>query len=96
MLLNDPQKRPHVLLIAEGTYPYHFGGVSTWCHILIHDLPEVDFTLLNCRHPTTMLSRSPRNARARLSLAAAEPTGLLPRSTASDKRRGSVSITARI
>ncbi len=34
-----------VLLIAEGTYPFHWGGVSTWCHLLIRDLPEVDFSL---------------------------------------------------
>jgi len=35
-----------VLLATEGTYPYHRGGVSTWCHALTHDLSEVDFTLL--------------------------------------------------
>jgi polysaccharide biosynthesis protein PelF len=32
-----------VLLITEGTYPFHWGGVSTWCHLLIRDLPEVNF-----------------------------------------------------
>ena len=35
-----------VLLVAEGTYPYHFGGVSTWCHGLIECLPDVSFNLL--------------------------------------------------
>ncbi|MEI7643548.1 MAG: GT4 family glycosyltransferase PelF [Chloroflexales bacterium] len=37
----------HILLISEGTYPFHWGGVSTWCHLLIRDLPDVEFTLLS-------------------------------------------------
>ncbi len=36
-------KRPLVLLTTEGTYPYHMGGVSTWCDTLVHHLPDVDF-----------------------------------------------------
>ena len=35
-----------MLLATEGTYPYHRGGVSTWCHALTGQLSEVDFTLL--------------------------------------------------
>ena len=35
-----------VLLTTEGTYPFHGGGVSTWCHALTQNLPEIDFTLL--------------------------------------------------
>lgn len=34
-----------VLLTTEGTYPYHKGGVSTWCDALTRQLSEVDFTL---------------------------------------------------
>ena len=34
-----------VLLTTEGTYPYHRGGVSTWCDALTRQLGEVDFTL---------------------------------------------------
>jgi polysaccharide biosynthesis protein PelF len=37
----------HVLLLTEGTYPYHVGGVSTWCHMLLRQLPEVEFTLMS-------------------------------------------------
>jgi glycosyltransferase involved in cell wall biosynthesis len=37
---------PTVLLTTEGTYPYHRGGVSTWCHALTHRLSDVEFTLL--------------------------------------------------
>ena len=37
---------PSVLLATEGTYPYHRGGVSTWCDTLTTKLSEVDFTLL--------------------------------------------------
>lgn len=35
-----------VLLTTEGTYPFHKGGVSTWCDALTRQLGEVDFTLL--------------------------------------------------
>jgi len=34
-----------VLLTTEGTYPFHQGGVSTWCDILIKKLHHVDFTV---------------------------------------------------
>jgi glycosyltransferase involved in cell wall biosynthesis len=39
-------KRLSVLLTTEGTYPYHSGGVSTWCDNLIKGSEWVDFTLL--------------------------------------------------
>ena len=32
--------------VTEGTYPYHWGGVSTWCHSLTHELSEIEFVLL--------------------------------------------------
>jgi glycosyltransferase involved in cell wall biosynthesis len=38
--------RLHVLLSTEGTYPYHRGGVSTWCHALTNELADVDFSVL--------------------------------------------------
>src|SRR5919204_3484501 len=38
--------RQSVLLATEGTYPYHGGGVSTWCHTLTRTLDDIDFTLL--------------------------------------------------
>jgi glycosyltransferase involved in cell wall biosynthesis len=34
-----------VLLSTLDTYPFAKGGVSTWCDILCHKLPQVDFTL---------------------------------------------------
>jgi glycosyltransferase involved in cell wall biosynthesis len=37
---------PTVLLITEGTYPYQEGGVSTWCHALISQMPDVSFTVV--------------------------------------------------
>ncbi|CAD5960622.1 MULTISPECIES: GT4 family glycosyltransferase PelF [Planktothrix] len=39
------RNRPSVLLTTEGTYPFHKGGVSTWCHVLTQELPEIDFKL---------------------------------------------------
>ncbi|MEO6713458.1 MAG: GT4 family glycosyltransferase PelF [Mycobacteriales bacterium] len=36
-----------VLLITEGTYPYAWGGVSTWCDSLVNVLPELDFHIVS-------------------------------------------------
>jgi glycosyltransferase involved in cell wall biosynthesis len=38
--------RLSVLLTTEGTYPFAKGGVSTWCHVLTNQLPEIDFKIL--------------------------------------------------
>jgi len=40
------QESISVLLTTEGTYPFYTGGVSTWCHRLTHNLPNIDFTVL--------------------------------------------------
>ena len=39
------KKKPNVLLILEGTYPYNGGGVSTWAHILCNEIKNANFTL---------------------------------------------------
>lgn len=36
-------ERISVMLATEGTYPFHAGGVSTWCDILIKRLPTIDY-----------------------------------------------------
>lgn len=41
--VNDKDKKLKVLLTTEGTYPFHQGGVSTWCDILVNNLKEVDY-----------------------------------------------------
>ncbi len=47
-----PGRRLSVLLTTEGTYPYHKGGVSTWCHAITRKLSDVDFTILTvAMHP---------------------------------------------
>ncbi len=35
-----------VLKTTEGTYPFHGGGVSTWCDVLLQNLPDIDFKLM--------------------------------------------------
>lgn len=35
----------HILMTTCGTYPFAKGGVSNWCHLLISQLPEIEFTL---------------------------------------------------
>ena len=35
-----------VLVITESTYPFYWGGLSTWCHALIKELDDISFTLL--------------------------------------------------
>ena len=36
-----------ICLIAEGSYPYISGGVSTWIHRLVQEMPEHDFEVLS-------------------------------------------------
>jgi len=40
-------ERMSVLLATEGTYPFHQGGVSTWCDIIIKNLKSIDFTVFS-------------------------------------------------
>ena len=41
-----PDRTTTVLLTTEGTYPFHTGGVSTWCHHLTRGLRDIDFRIL--------------------------------------------------
>lgn len=34
-----------VMLATEGTYPFHQGGVSTWCDFLVNNLKEIDYVV---------------------------------------------------
>ena len=36
-----------VCLVLEGTYPFVAGGVSSWVHRVIHELPELRFSILH-------------------------------------------------
>lgn len=47
MVETTTRNRLRVMMITEGTYPYYWGGVSTWCHLLLNDLPNFDFTLVS-------------------------------------------------
>ena len=38
--MND---RIKVMMATEGTYPFHQGGVSTWCDSLVKNIPDVDY-----------------------------------------------------
>lgn len=40
--INDKIK---VLLSTEGTYPFHQGGVSTWCNVLVERLTSIDYVI---------------------------------------------------
>lgn len=43
----DAVRRPlRVLLVAEGSYPFHPGGVSLWCDQIIRGMPEHAFTVV--------------------------------------------------
>ena len=52
-----------VLLTTEGTYPFHWGGLSTWCHALVQELPDIDFSLLAVSKDSAVTPRfeRPRN-----------------------------------
>ena len=34
-----------ICLVLEGSYPYVYGGVSTWMHSCIRSMPEHEFVL---------------------------------------------------
>lgn len=34
-----------IMMTTEGTYPFHQGGVSTWCNVLVDRVPNVEFTV---------------------------------------------------
>jgi glycosyltransferase involved in cell wall biosynthesis len=42
-----PVLRAQVCLLLEGTYPYVAGGVSSWVHGIISNLPDLSFALLH-------------------------------------------------
>ena len=45
--MNSGQKTmTQVCMVIEGAYPYITGGVSAWCHKLITDIKDVEFSLL--------------------------------------------------
>ena len=33
------------MLSTEGTYPFHQGGVSTWCNVLVEKLKDIDYVV---------------------------------------------------
>ncbi|RME45843.1 MAG: DUF3492 domain-containing protein [Chloroflexi bacterium] len=39
------RERISVLFETEGTYPFVGGGVSTWCKILVEELPQIDYLI---------------------------------------------------
>ncbi len=49
-----------ILFIAEGTYPYVMGGVSTWCNQIVQGLPEHQFTVLAITGPLPSVAAYPR------------------------------------
>lgn len=61
-MLTSTEDRLRVLLTTEGTYPFAWGGLATWCDSLIRELPEVAFSVLAlCDDPCAEL-RFPRAA----------------------------------
>lgn len=41
-----PTRSLRAALVSEGSYPFHPGGVSMWCHQLIEGMPEHSFTVV--------------------------------------------------
>jgi glycosyltransferase involved in cell wall biosynthesis len=59
-------RRPGVLMVTEGTYPYAVGGVSSWCDLIARGVPEVEWLLLplvGSKMPTRPLFELPANVR---------------------------------
>lgn len=43
---SEAASKLRVLLTTEATYPYYWGGLSTWCHSLVTELSDVAFSLI--------------------------------------------------
>ncbi len=43
--MSEEKKIADVCLVLEGTYPYVQGGVSSWVHQIVTEIPEVNFAL---------------------------------------------------
>ncbi|MFA6808287.1 MAG: DUF3492 domain-containing protein, partial [Eubacteriales bacterium] len=41
----NKNNRLKVMISTEGTYPFHHGGVSTWCDVLVKELSEIDYVI---------------------------------------------------
>ena len=44
-MVMDRNNRLRVMMATEGTYPFHQGGVSTWCNVLVNKVPNVDYVV---------------------------------------------------
>lgn len=50
------ERNLRVLLTTEATYPFHWGGLATWCHALITELDDITFSMLAmCDRPSPRL-----------------------------------------
>ncbi len=54
-----------VMLSTEGTYPFHQGGVSTWCDILVNELQDVEYIIYSVLMDpfVTLKFELPKNAK---------------------------------
>jgi hypothetical protein len=44
--MNNGNRKARICLVAEGSYPYVTGGVSSWINQLMLSLPEFEFELI--------------------------------------------------
>jgi len=58
-------KNTKVLLITEGNYPYHGGGISTWAHTLCSKTKKIDYYLysINATYETEYLYELPKSVK---------------------------------
>jgi polysaccharide biosynthesis protein PelF len=82
-----------IAIIAEGSYPFVSGGVASWIHTLISNMPEHDFTILSIMPHETFEDKEewkytpPSNAEVKVyTLGGGEEISLPPRMTAEQKK----------
>ena len=55
-VVHPVERNLRVLLTTEATYPFHWGGLATWCHALITELDDITFSMLAmCDQPSPRL-----------------------------------------
>lgn len=55
--MKGEHREADVCMVLEGTYPFVAGGVSSWTHDLIRNLPHLSFHLLTLMPPNAPLER---------------------------------------
>lgn len=86
-----------IAIIAEGSYPFVSGGVASWIHMLVSNLPEHEYSILSIMPKGTPITRSewkytpPSNAEIKVYTLGGEEEMAIPPHLTSEQKQDLVS-----